>query len=229
MLPKGNVLPSTTYEAKRVVCPLGLEVEKIHACPNDCMLYRGKEYEDLEACPVCQASRFKIRRDDPGDVDVEGCRARMRVPAKVMWYFPIIPRLKRLFRNKEHAKMMRWHKEERKEDGMLRHPADGSQWRKIDRTYKHFADDARNIRFGLSTDGMNPFGDMSSSHSIWPVTMCMFNLPPWLCLKRKFIIIPVLIQGPKQSGNDIDVYLKPLVEDLLKLWDDGVPMWDAHN
>jgi hypothetical protein len=26
MLPKGNELPSTTYEAKKVVCPLGLEV-----------------------------------------------------------------------------------------------------------------------------------------------------------------------------------------------------------
>ena len=29
--------------------------------------------------------------------------AKKRVPAKVMWYAPIIPRLKRLFRNKEHA------------------------------------------------------------------------------------------------------------------------------
>jgi hypothetical protein len=26
MLPEGNELPSTTYEAKKVVCPLGLEV-----------------------------------------------------------------------------------------------------------------------------------------------------------------------------------------------------------
>jgi hypothetical protein len=29
---------------------------------------------------------------------------------------------------------------------------------------------------------------------------------------------PVVIVGPKQSGNDIDVYLKPLVDDLLLLW-----------
>jgi hypothetical protein len=56
MLPKGNELPASTYEAKRVVCPLGLEVEKIHACSNDCILYRGKEYEKLEACPVCEST-----------------------------------------------------------------------------------------------------------------------------------------------------------------------------
>ena len=40
-------------------------------------------------------------------------------------------------------------------------PADGSQWRKIDRTYHEFDLDARNIRFGLSTDDMNPFGEMA--------------------------------------------------------------------
>ena len=52
MLPEGNELPSTTYEANKVVCPLGLEVQKIHACPNDYILYRD-EYKKLDACPVC--------------------------------------------------------------------------------------------------------------------------------------------------------------------------------
>ena len=82
MLPKDNELPESTYQAKKALCPLGLEVQKIHACPNDCILYRG-EYEDLNACPVCGALRYKIRRDDPGDV--EGERPRKKIPAKVMW------------------------------------------------------------------------------------------------------------------------------------------------
>ena len=60
MLPEGNEFPSTTYEAKKVVCPLGLEVQKIHTCPNDCILYRG-EYGTLDACPVCDAKWYKIR------------------------------------------------------------------------------------------------------------------------------------------------------------------------
>ena len=113
---------------------------------------------------------------------------------------------------------MRWHKEERKRDGMLRHPADGSQRRNLDRAFPEFDVDARNIRLGLSTDGMNPFGEMSSSHSTWPVTVCIYNLPPWLCMKRKFIMMPVLIQGSKQPGNDIDVFLRLLVDELLQLW-----------
>ena len=146
----------------------------MHA-PNDCILYRG-EYDNLDACPVCSALRYKIRKDDPRDV--EGEPPRKRVPEKVMWYLPIKSRLKRLFRNKDNAKLMRWHKEERKKDSMLRHPADGSQWRKIDKTYPEFDLDARNIRFGLSTDGMNLYGEMSSGLSTWHVTLCMYNLPP---------------------------------------------------
>jgi hypothetical protein len=101
------------YEVKQLVCPLGLEVQKIHACPNDCILYRG-EYKNLDACPVCGALRYMIRKDDLGDI--EGEHPRKRVPTKVMWYSPIIPHLKCLFRNKDNAKLMRWHKEECKQD-----------------------------------------------------------------------------------------------------------------
>ena len=111
---------------------------------------------------------------------------------------------------------MRWHKDERKKDGKkLRHLADGSQWRKIEREWPDFADDPRNLWLGLSTDDMNPFGEQRCSHITWPVTLCIYKLPPWLCMKLKFIMMPVLIQGPKQPGNDIDVYLRPLVYELL--------------
>jgi hypothetical protein len=147
-----------------------------------------------------------------------------------MWYSPIIPCLKHLFRNKDYAKLMRWHKEEQKQDTMLRQPANGSKWKKIDRTYRDFALDARNVRFALSTDGMNPFSEMSSSHRTWPVTLCIYNLPPWLYMKQKFIMMPVLIPGPKQARNDIDVYLRPLVEKLLLLWhEESVRMWDEYR
>ena len=98
MLPRKNEFPTSTYEAKKLFCPLGLDVQKIHACPNDCILYRGEKYENMDKCLVCTALRYKIRKDDPGDV--EGEPPRKRVPAKVMWYAPIIPQLKRLFRNK---------------------------------------------------------------------------------------------------------------------------------
>jgi hypothetical protein len=149
-----------------------------------------------------------------------------RVSAKVAWYFPIIPRLRQLFVNKANAELLQWHMRERKKDAMLPHPADGIQWRNFDRKPKDFAAEVRNIRFGLSTDGMNPFGETESSHSIWPITLCIYSLLSWLCMKRKIIMTPLLISGPVQVGNDIDVYLQPLIDDLLVLWKkEGVRMW----
>jgi len=150
-----------------------LEIERIHACPNDCVLYRN-EYEALQVCPKCGVSRYKRKDKKTGD-----CKnGKKGPPAKVVWYFPIIPRFKRLFANPKDAKLLRWHEEERKKDGKLRHPADSPQWRNIDRHFEEFGLEGRNLRIGVSTDGMNPFGSMSSRHSTWPVLLCIYNLPP---------------------------------------------------
>src|SRR6266540_5240796 len=67
MPPKGNKLPTSTNEAKKLISPLPLDVVTIHACRNHCILYR-KEYEDLDRCPVCNASRYKCN-DDCEDED----------------------------------------------------------------------------------------------------------------------------------------------------------------
>ena len=51
ILLEDNVLARSMNEANKIVCPLELEVQKIHACVNDCILYRG-EYKDYRACPT---------------------------------------------------------------------------------------------------------------------------------------------------------------------------------
>ncbi|PKU85913.1 hypothetical protein MA16_Dca011844 [Dendrobium catenatum] len=52
-------------------------------------------------------------------------------PAKILRYFPLIPRLQRLFKTKKMAKEMIWHATQRNTDGMLRHPADGDAWKSM--------------------------------------------------------------------------------------------------
>jgi hypothetical protein len=94
---------------------------------------------------------------------------------------------------------------------------DGTQWKDFDFQYPKFATESRNIMFALSTDGMNPFGKNRTMHSSWPVILAMYNIPTWLCHKRKYLMLSILIQGPKQDGIDIDVFLKPLMEDMAKL------------
>jgi hypothetical protein len=110
MLPQGNAVPEIIYEAKQIICPLGLEVEKIHACKNDCILYHGPEYKDLEKCPICALDQFNHRKDSGDDENYNRNRRKGR-PKKVFWYFPIIPRLKHWFANKKEPELLRWHKE----------------------------------------------------------------------------------------------------------------------
>ena len=92
-----------------------------------------------------------------------------------------------------------------------------------------FANEARNLRLGLSTDGFNPFGNLSSTYSCWPVMLVIYNLPPFLCMKKENIMLTLLIPGSKQPGNDIDIYLQPLIEDLLELWNNGVNVFDSFD
>jgi hypothetical protein len=64
LLPKPNVLPRSTYQAKKIVCPLGLEVEKIHACQNDCMLFHNEDTM-LEECCVYAPPPLRRNRCGP--------------------------------------------------------------------------------------------------------------------------------------------------------------------
>jgi hypothetical protein len=76
---------------------------------------------------------------------------------------------------------------------------------------------------------MNPFGENRTMHRTWPIILVMYNIPTWLCHKRKYLMLSIIIQGLKQAGIDIDVFLEPLMEDMAKLWNDGVHMWDQYQ
>ncbi|GKA96609.1 F-box domain containing protein [Tanacetum coccineum] len=60
--------------------------------------------------------------------------------------------------------------------------------------------------------------DSNQSYSMWPVILTTKNLPPWLCMKENSFMLTLLIPGPKSPGKDIDVYLRPLIDDLKYLW-----------
>jgi hypothetical protein len=144
--PECNTLPKSYYEAKTLLKELGLGYESIHVCYNNCVLFR-KKYAMLDNCPVCGLSRW---------VDAE----RKKVPQKVLRHFPLIPRLQRMFVNKEAAEQAQWHELKRNpKEKEMSHPADGEAWHDFDKQYPDFAKDARNLRLGLATDGFNPFSE----------------------------------------------------------------------
>jgi hypothetical protein len=69
---------------------MGLGYEKILACRNDCMLF-WKDNKDLDSCIKCGQSKWKdeVHFDDDG----HPISASKKRPAKVLCWFPLIPRL----------------------------------------------------------------------------------------------------------------------------------------
>ncbi|XP_057444525.1 uncharacterized protein LOC130736753 [Lotus japonicus] len=221
-------IPSSFYEAKKSITKLGLGYEKIHACPRNCMLYWGAD-ENLEQCKVCQRSRWRepeTNGENQVSVD-ENCHKK--VPRKVLRYFPLKPRLQRLFMSSKTAEDMRWHAVSANNDGMMRHPRDSAAWKEFDTKNTSFSGDPRNVRLGLAADGFNPHSVLSASNSIWPVILIPYNTPPWVCMKSTSFILSMIIPGKKPPGNDIDIYLQPLIKELKELWNDGVDAYDASK
>jgi len=218
MLPQGNVLPKSTGDIKKFLKIFGFGYDVIHACKNDCILFR-KQYEDMDSCPRCGASRWKV--------DKRTGENKIGIPAKVLRYFPIKERLKRMFRSKRMAKDLQWHFSNGSEDDTMRHPVDSLTWAQVNDKWPEFASDPRNLRLGLSTDGMNPFSIQNTKYSTWPVFLVNYNMPPSLCMKAENIMLSLLIPGPAAPSNNIDVYLAPLIDDLIDLWNEGIQAYDS--
>lgn len=64
-----------------------------------------------------------------------------KIPVNVLRYFPIIPRLKRMFTSLETSEQLRCHSIHKNEEGKLCHSVGSSQWATIDRMYHSFAFD----------------------------------------------------------------------------------------
>ena len=189
VLPKGNLMSTSIYEAKKTLWALGMQYEKIHACPNDFILYRNSN-KDVDVCLNCSESRWKIPKGSNNP--------KVGMPTKVVWYFPPIPRFRSMYGTRQISKDLIWHSSEREVDNYIRHPADATSWKLIDHKWPNFTCEPRNLRLALAADGINQHSSLSSRHSTWPVVLITYNLPPWLCMKRRFMMLTLLISGPKQ-------------------------------
>jgi len=63
---------------------------------------------------------------------------------------------------------------------------------------KHGRHSIHEARFSVS--GFNPFGNMSSSHSTWPVMLVPYNLSPWMCMEQPYFMLSLIIPGPSAPG-----------------------------
>ena len=215
LLPQPNSLPSSYREASEYLRKLGHSYKSYDVCANNCRLFRG-ELRRATFCPECRAPRKKRV-------------GKSMVPHKVNRVFPLTPRFKRMYRSPTQAAALTWHALQQHDGEVMTHVSDSAQWQWInDRYSAEFGHEDRNIRMAMIADGFNPSGDKRSTYSIWAVMMINYNLAPWLCTKKYFMMLAVLIPGPKSVTQDrFDEFIGPLLDELLELWTYGIYCFDA--
>ena len=100
---------------------------------------------------------------------------------------------------------------------------DGRIWKhfRYDSTGSKLLESTYTFAFMLNIDWFQPF--LYTTYSVGVVYLSVLNLPRHLRFKRQNIILISIIPGPSEPKHDINSYLRPLVKELLDLWE-GVPL-----
>jgi hypothetical protein len=104
------------------------------------------------------------------------------------------------------------------------HASDGEAWTHFDSIHHEKAREAHNVRVALATDGFNPYRMMAATYTCWPVFVIPLNLPPGVCFQRQNILLSLIISG--HPGNNMGVFMEPLIDELVHAWEEGVWTYD---
>ena len=184
-----------------------LVAQRYDCCVKSCVAFTGP-HAKLKECPRCRKPRY--RRDGK--------------PMKTYRYIPLIPQLIASLLNQELNQHMRYRCEKTKaKDSKITDVFDASHYRGLLEKevaidghglgHTYFSDD-RDIALGLATDGVNPWKRRKST--FWPIILYNFNLPPEVRFHDENAICVGEVPGPSKP-KDMDSFLYPLVQELLKL------------
>ena len=181
IFPKENVFPSTCREAHQLLVELGIEYKKINSCINYFILYID-EYQDKVEFLECKENKYRTNVQCP------------IVPKKVLSHMPIIPRLQWVFCCKSLSQLMDWHANNRSKDWFMWILADSKALKHIEEKWtRKFKDEPCSIRFGLTIDEVCPFSFMTSNYSVWPVGLIVYNIPPWMSVRKENLMLTLIV------------------------------------
>jgi hypothetical protein len=89
---------------------------------------------------------------------------------------------------------MTWHSQNKSTNGKVRHVPDSKAWAHIDRTWLEFGGEPKNVRLGLATNGVNPFGEKSNA---WSTSLVLFlNKKPSTLVGDQKVFLVVINDNP---------------------------------
>lgn len=214
-----NILPSSYYEARRMINPYIVKKKVFSVCPNDCVIFRNSvkySYGDLKTCPVCSGDRFVNNN------------AKRLVSKRKFIYIPIGPRLARIFGEVNLAQLVQSHPGDGYDNDDMWDIHHSPVWRELYSADGYFAGNKTGISYALELDGVNPFHNIGVIYSMIPINLTILNLPRHVRNAFGNINLVGIIPGNgKSESSNLEPYLEVLVDELIFL--SGCKAYSAYN
>ncbi|WAR04472.1 hypothetical protein MAR_019841 [Mya arenaria] len=208
-----NMLPSSYYEARKLINPYVVKKIVFDVCINECVIFRNSatsQYADLFNCPVCGEKRYANSSCDS--------KQSRQVSRRRFIYIPVGPRLARLYGEVNLAQLVMSHpgsEYEGNEMWDIHHSSFGKELYSKD---GYFAGDKMGISFALELDGVNPFHNIGVMYSMTPIMLTILNFPRHIRNSFGNIQLVVIIPGKEKSeSSNLSPYVKVLADELMFL------------
>ena len=109
------------------------------------------------------------------------------------------------------------------DEGILRDIYDGKVWKFFQE--KDFFSTPLNLSLTMNIDWFRPF--KRTAYSVGVIFFVVNNLPREIRFKEENVILAGIIPGPEEP-SDLNPFLRPIVEDLIQLWE-GKKYFSVHK
>jgi hypothetical protein len=82
---------------------------------------------------------------------------------------------------------------------------------------------------GLYIDEFNPFRSFVALYSYWQVILTIYILRPGMFIRQEFMFLSMVIPNLNSPGWNIDIYLQPLINELMYLWSSRALTYDVSR
>ena len=208
-----------------------LKMEEYVVCPNDSCNYLYR-FNEAEKCKVCTATIFGEKCGEELGYDKRLAFAKHKwCPHKVYYFIPPSQWLRNMFQQAKFVKLFYSQKKVSSDSNVYHDVYDATIWKEFSSSPLNpsvpFLSDPNNVALLLNVDWFKPF--KRSEYKVSAIMMTVLNLPREERFKEEWKMVLGVIPGPTEPKGNINTFLKPLVDDLILLWD-GLPLHpDGRN
>lgn len=207
-----NTLPSSYYEARKLLDPYVVKKVVFDVCVNECVIFRNSgtlQCADMLQCPVCGENRYNTNSSS---------KTKRPVSRRRFTYIPIGPRLARLYGEVNLAQLVMSHPGSDYDGDEMWDVHHSASWKELYSENGYFGGDKMGISFALELDGVNPFHNIGAIYSMTPIMLTILNFPRHIRNAFGNINLVGIIPGKEKSeSSNVSPYMEILVDELIFL------------